>query len=53
MMVVVEATAEEEGAPTEVEAPSIKREEAVSSNNSNNNRRISLPANQVRVPTSM
>ena len=46
-MVVVEATAEEEGAPTEVEARNIKREEAVNSNNSNNNRRISLSTNQV------
>jgi hypothetical protein len=52
-MMVVEATEEEEGAATEVEALNIKREEAVSSNNSINNRRISLSTNQVRVPTSM
>jgi hypothetical protein len=52
-MMVVEATVEGEGAPTEVEALNIKREEAVSSNNSNNNRRINLSANQLREPTSM
>jgi hypothetical protein len=52
-MMVVEATAEDEGAATEVEAPNIKREEAVSSNNSNNNRRVNLPTNQLREPTSM
>jgi hypothetical protein len=52
-MMVVEATAEEEGAATEVEALNIKKEEAVSSNNSNNNCRISLSTNQVWEPTSM
>jgi hypothetical protein len=52
-MMVVEATEEEEGAPTEVEALNIKREEAVSSNNSNNNLRVSLSTNQLREPTSM
>ena len=50
----MEAIAEEEGAATEVEAPNIKREEAVSSSNNNNNRRLSLTTREMhQEPTSM
>jgi hypothetical protein len=50
----MEAIVEEEGVATEVEALNIKREEAVSSNNSNNNRRISQATREMhQEPTSM
>ncbi len=50
----MEAIAEEEGAATEVEGPNIKREEAVNSSNSNNNRKLSLTTRGMhQEPTSM
>ena len=48
-MMVEEAIAEEEEAATEVEAPNIKREEAVSSsNNSHYNRNLSLATKEIQ-----
>ena len=48
-MMVEEAIAEEEEAATEVEALNIKREEAVSSsNNSHNNRSLSLATKEIQ-----